>query len=201
VATPNLGITHLAAAQNQPEVTVNDQMDQQDIANNSFSSIAMTDANITLSQAQVASGGVIILTGALTANRTVSLPTTLNRVFLFRNGTTGGHSLVLQDVGGTGLAQTITAAMGIVQIAFDGANVNLVTAGSSVVPSFADAEVPSGSGVNFSLAHIPNPAGSLILVQQGIVLKEGVDYTLSVATLTMTNPVAFTDSFLAWYRY
>lgn len=84
-------------------------------------------------------------------------------------------------------------------------------------PSFADQETPAGAidGTNaaFSLAHVPNPAASLILVRNGVVLHAGADYTLSGSAITFksfTLPGDLTfavgipqtgDSLLAWYRY
>ncbi len=75
-------------------------------------------------------------------------------------------------------------------------------------PNFADNETPSGSlnGSNqtFTLAHTPSPAGSLVLVLNGVVLLQGTDYTLSTATITLTNatPNSSNNEWLkAWYRH
>jgi hypothetical protein len=55
-------------------------------------------------------------------------------------------------------------------------------------PSFVDQEVPTGSinGSNtvFSLAQPPDPPGSLQIYRNGIMLKAGIDYTLSGTTVT-----------------
>jgi hypothetical protein len=69
------------------------------------------------------------------------------------------------------------------------------------IPNFADAEVPSGSGTAFTLAHAPNPPASLILVWNGVTLAAGTGYTLSGNSLTMTNAVGAGDTLFAWYRY
>lgn len=58
--------------------------------------------------------------------------------------------------------------------------------------NFSDDETPSGSingsNTSFTLAHSPNPAGSLALFKNGQKLEPGgADYTLSGATITMTN--------------
>ena len=66
MATPNLGIVHLAAAQNQPEVTVNDFMDSIDDSVNLFATVAMSDADYTFTQLHLASAGAFNMTGTLT---------------------------------------------------------------------------------------------------------------------------------------
>lgn len=71
--------------------------------------------------------------------------------------------------------------------------------------AFADGETPAGAvnGVNtvFTLAHAPNPAGSLLLTLNGVVQKAGADYTLAGSTVTFFVPPASGDSLEAWYRY
>lgn len=73
---------------------------------------------------------------------------------------------------------------------------------------FSENETPSGSmdGSNaiFTLAHSPDPADSLILVLNGQVQTQGVEYTLSGDTITfaVAPPVEFAGlPFKAWYRY
>lgn len=85
---------------------------------------------------------------------------------------------------------TITIAPGIIS-------------GGTVV-NFADEEVPSGSinGTNllFTLANTPT-AGTLKLYKNGIRLKRGLDYTLSVATITMLFTVDIDTVLVCDYRY
>lgn len=82
-------------------------------------------------------------------------------------------------------------------------------AAAPTVPSFSDAEVPSGTinGTNtaFTLAHADaNTGNSLVLVRNGVVQQGGGnDYTLSGATITFTSgsiPQSG-DTLQAWYRY
>ena len=68
--SPNLAVTHVAAAQNQKEVTINDAVDALDNAMNRALSLAMADANQALSVDQTNRNGLIVLTGTLTASRT-----------------------------------------------------------------------------------------------------------------------------------
>lgn len=70
-------------------------------------SIPMTDTDYTLSSlngsADEARNAVIIMTsiGSLTANRNVIIPSE-NKVFFFKNGTTGGFSLIVKTSSGSG---------------------------------------------------------------------------------------------------
>jgi hypothetical protein len=100
---------------------------------------------------------------------------------------------------------TITNAVTAIQSV--GTNLHVVVDSGSITLAinFADQETPAGStpGTAFTLGHTPNPSTSLILVLRKLVLKNGVDYTLAGASLTMIggNTVNTGDVFLAWYRY
>ena len=56
------------------------------------------------------------------------------------------------------------------------------------LPVFEDNEVPLGviDGVNtvFHLSMMPNPTASLDVFRNGVLLKQGVDYTLGPAGVT-----------------
>ncbi len=76
-----------------------------------------------------------------------------------------------------------------------------------VLPSFADGEVPSGgiTGVNaaFTLAFTPSPAASLDLYLNGLLMKQGSDYTVSGASITFITASIpqIGDLLVANYRY
>jgi hypothetical protein len=79
--------------------------------------------------------------------------------------------------------------------------------GSGGITLYSDSETPGGSvdGSNqvFTLAFAPSPAGSLLLMRNGLTLYSGGDYTLSGSTITFA-PSAVPqsgDSLLAWYRH
>jgi hypothetical protein len=78
-------------------------------------------------------------------------------------------------------------------------------AGASQTVNFADSEIPGGAinGTNtaFSLLHAPNPAASVKLYKNGILLQNTADYTLSGSAITMTNAPQQGDALLADYRY
>ncbi len=82
--------------------------------------------------------------------------------------------------------------------------------GSTAAFSFADAEIPSGlingSNTTYTLLYAPSPAASLQFLWNGLLQKQGVDYTLTGANITITagSPTyapGSTDSLIAWYRH
>ncbi|MFB3828969.1 MAG: hypothetical protein ACE15B_19540 [Bryobacteraceae bacterium] len=79
-------------------------------------------------------------------------------------------------------------------------------AGHSLV-RFSDAETPAGTidGINvvFTLAHAPYPPASLILVRNGVVMKQGLDYAVAGTTVVFVAGQVPTeeDILLAWYRW
>ena len=52
MSSPNLAITHVAAAQNQKEVTINDAIDALDAATQGLLSVDFIAGNVTLTDAQ-----------------------------------------------------------------------------------------------------------------------------------------------------
>ncbi|MEO1610453.1 MAG: hypothetical protein AAFR90_14200 [Pseudomonadota bacterium] len=92
MSSPNLALPHVAAAQNQKEVTINDAIDALDNAVNRTLSFVMPDADLTLSASQANRNGLIILTGTITSERMVTLPANHRRLAI-RNATTGDQQL------------------------------------------------------------------------------------------------------------
>lgn len=72
-----------------------------------YVSIAMSDANYTLTTANgstdEARNMFVRMTGALTANRNVTCPTA-EKLYFFKNSTTGGFALTLKTAAGTGVS-------------------------------------------------------------------------------------------------
>jgi hypothetical protein len=80
------------------------------------------------------------------------------------------------------------------------------TCGGASSVLFVDAETPSGnvngSNIAFTLANIPNPAASVALSRNGLLLKQSLDYTLSSNSLQfLAGAVPQTgDTLLVSYR-
>ncbi len=72
--SPNLAIIHVAAAQNQKEVTVNDAIDKLDLASNDTVDIDCSAGNTAVSAADYRENFLIRLTGIPTADFTLTLP-------------------------------------------------------------------------------------------------------------------------------
>lgn len=79
--------------------------------------------------------------------------------------------------------------------------------GGGLVPAYADAEVPSGivNGLNqiFIVANTPSPTSSVEVYHNGILMEQGLDYTIAGGTITFA-PVSVPqvgDIVLVNYRY
>ncbi|MGH9583996.1 MAG: hypothetical protein ACRD4O_13800, partial [Bryobacteraceae bacterium] len=140
------------------------------------------------------------------ANATFTLantPSPSGSVELYRNG-------VLQAPGidYTISSSSITFSSGSIPQTNDLLQAYYRIAGSSPSFSFVEAETPSGpmngANVGFTLANAPNPAMSLRLYKNGILLLQNTDYILSGSTIVFsgikTTPQSG-DSLSAYYRY
>ncbi|HVP00102.1 MAG TPA: hypothetical protein VMT15_18655 [Bryobacteraceae bacterium] len=79
--------------------------------------------------------------------------------------------------------------------------------GGGLLPLYADGEVPSGAinGLNttFTLASTPSPSNSLMLYVNGLLMHQGLDYTIAGSTITfaLASTPQTSDVLLASYRY
>jgi hypothetical protein len=78
-------------------------------------------------------------------------------------------------------------------------------AGSGSAVNFADDITPTGvingSNTTFTLPSTPNPASSLKLYLNDLLMKQGEDYTLATATITYTSAPPTGSAHIAFYRY
>ena len=89
----------------------------------------------------------------------------------------------------------------------DGNSATCATGSGTAAPSgFVDNEVPfgiaDGSNTLFTLANTPNPPGSVELSRNGLVLRQGPDYSVSGPNITfptLRTPLAG-DNLVAFYR-
>lgn len=100
MASPNLAITHVAAAQNQKEVTVNDAIDRLDLASNDTVDIDCSGGNTTVSAADYRENFLLRLTGTPGADFTVTLPDG-KRVLAIHNTTAKAATVRTATLGAT----------------------------------------------------------------------------------------------------
>ena len=132
--TTNLLATKIETQQSQKEVTANDAFDVFDKAIAGRLSQAITTADLTLTTDQ-ARNAIIDLTGALTGNRNLIVPTRA-KMYLIANNTTAAFSLTVKTAAGTG----VTVPQGGRAFVFcDGTNVVSAVAGSATVATTATA--------------------------------------------------------------
>ena len=118
MATPNLGIAHIASAQSQKEVTANAAFDLFDGAISGVFTQAMADADQTPSSANALKNAVIQCAGALTADRHLILPN-VPKIYAVNNQTTGSHNIVVKT---SGSGTTVSIAAGAKWVYCDGSN-------------------------------------------------------------------------------
>ena len=143
-----------------------------------------------------------IVNGVNTAFTLSAAPAPVASLTLFRNGmllkqgtdyTVSGSSVVLTPGSALAVGERLEAWY------------RLPSTGTPVI-NFTDAESPAGAinGVNttFTLAETPFPASSLRVFRNGLLQKEGVDFTQAVTTITfLPNSIPQTGDILqASYR-
>lgn len=101
--TPNLLIDHIATSQAQKEVTANAAFDALDKALCQLTTVALSDANLSLTDAQVLESFYLRFTGALTAARTITVPARA-KPFIAENATTSGFALSFKTPSGAAIS-------------------------------------------------------------------------------------------------
>ena len=97
--SPNLAIPHVAASQNQKEVTINDAIDALDRAMTAALEIDVTaGGTIAVTETELRRHAAVVLTGAPASAVTLQLPTV--RKFLYVQNTTGQPVTVTGPAGG-----------------------------------------------------------------------------------------------------
>jgi hypothetical protein len=196
MGTPYLAIPHIQAAQDQKEVTANEAFDLFDASINAQVPIPFAvDADLTLTQAQLASGGVLKFTGAITADRYVNVPA-IDRTFIVRNSTTGGFNLIVQVAGAAGASVPVSSGTlgalycdSVDVIAIGGGGGGTGGGGTGGTGSLTAYDItPTGTidGTNptFRLPNAPNPPASLQFFKNGRKMYSSIDFTLSGLTIT-----------------
>ena len=186
--SPNLAVTHVAAAQNQKEVTINDAVDALDNAMNRALSVAMGDANLTLTSAQANRNGLIVLIGTLTAARVLTLPANHRRLAI-RNATSGGQE-VRAKYAGSG-AEVIIVPGGTVLVQGNGSDLFGVGGGAGALNDLTDvsasaavaSDVLQFNGTLWGAAGISIFQRAL-LPFRGALVRKTIDQSISASTWT-----------------
>lgn len=138
----------------------------------------------------------------INANFTLAnVPSPASSLSLYRNGLllTQGNDYTLSSNAITFLAGAIPQPTDVLSASY---RISVTIPGVT----FIDQETPAGAinGVNgtFTLSQTPNPSTSLALYRNGLRLSQGIDYTLSRATITFTAGLVpqTTDTLIASYR-
>lgn len=193
--TPNLQIAHIVASQAQKEVTANAAFDALDKALCQFSEIALSDADLMLTAAQMQQNMALSFTGTLTANRTVTAPAHA-KFLLVGNDTDGGYALVIRIASGTEIA----IGNGAKKLLYcDGADFAVVSEGSVSAPYDVGGTYNGSPEAGTVLLRYPMPRAVRFVV--GISGSQGVANTAATAAVAFTlckNGMAFaTMSFAA----
>lgn len=178
--TPNLLLDHIAANQSQKEVTANDAFDGLDKALCQPTPVAMSDANLTLTDAQMLGSVYIKFTGTLTAARTITVPVHA-KMIIIENGTTGGFALNVQVPSGS----PITFNSGELKLLYcDGTGLKLVAVSATNNPY----DIGGGSGgvPGAGVALIRYPVPRAIRFPSGLPNSKGVVATAPAATATFS---------------
>lgn len=180
--TPNLAIEYIAANQAQKEVTANAAFDALDKALCQLTSIAIADANLTLTDAQMLGALSAKFTGTLTATRTVTVPAK-NKLLLVENATTGGFAIGVKTPSGT----AINFNVGDRKLLYcDGTTFQIVAeaaTGSSIPYDIGGTlgGIPTGASI---VLRYPLPRA--VRFPAGLANSQGVAGTASGATATFS---------------
>jgi len=140
-----------------------------------YVSIAMSDADYTLSAANGATDEArnmfVDMTGTLTAARNVICPTA-EKLYFFKNSTTGGYALTLKTSGGTGISVPNGKSMVLM---CDGTNVIDATSHMSSLTLASALPVASGG------------TGATSLTANNVLLGNGTSAVQAVAPGTSGN--------------
>jgi hypothetical protein len=161
-----------------------------------------TGSSIAFVDAEVPSG---LVNGTNTAFTLTQPPAPASSLTLFRNGLLmrAGTDYTLSGNTVTFFTVSVPQAGDLLLASY-----RYIAAESNqpvVTDVFVDAETPAGTinGTNaqFTLTQAPLPASSLALYRNGLMMRQGGDYTLSGQTITFIGVPQPGDILVAYYRY
>lgn len=177
--TPNLLIDHIAASQAQKEVTANTAFDVLDKALCQFTSIALANADLALSDAQVIGNMALKFTGALTAVRTITAPAHAKFLYI-ENGTTGGYAISIKTPSGT----AISFGSGERKLLYCNGSDFTIAAEAGAAPYDIGGSLMGKPSAGVVIMRFPMPRAVRFL--SGMALSKGVAATAATAASTFS---------------
>lgn len=177
--TPNLLIDHIAASQAQKEVTANTAFDALDKALCQSTSLALADANLALTDAQMLGNMALKFTGTLTAARMITVPAHPKLVYV-ENATTGGYALSVKTPSGA----AISLGSGERKLLYCDGSDFTIAAEAGAAPYDIGGSLIGKPGAGIAIMRFPMPRAVRFL--SGMVLSKGVAATAATATASFS---------------
>ena len=150
MTTANKGLTQPAYNSSSPtwDVPLNANFGILDTALGSTLSVSLSSSNVNLTAAQVQNLRVL-LSGILSANVQVSIPSTIGGFWVVSNTTTGAYSVTITSLGG---GASVVVPQGYSSIVYsDGTNIGLADNGTASLSA-----TPAGSLIQYGGAAAPS---------------------------------------------
>ena len=161
----------------------------QAVTDGGTTALTITDGSTSTS---VARNIVIKLTGALTGTSTVTVPDSVEKLYIVENATTGSQTVTFKTVSGTGVNFTST---GFKFLYSDGTNINEITLASP--PGGSDTQIQFNSGgTSFGgSANLTWDGSNVTIGAQGdlrLADSAGGEYVALQAPATVSSNITFT---------
>jgi hypothetical protein len=161
----------------------------QAVTDSGTTTLAITDGSTSTS---VARHMVIKLTGALTGTSTVTVPDSVEKLYIVENATTGSQTVTFKTVSGTGVNFTST---GYKFLFSDGTNINEITLASPPGGSNTEIQFNSGGTAFGGSANLVWDGTNVVIGATGAVRLSdttGGEYVGLKAPGTVSSSVTFT---------
>lgn len=172
-------------------IPVNSDWDIIDKAFGGTYTVSLTNANVTLTQANV-QNTCVKLTGTLVGNVTIYFPSGVSGFYLVNNATSGSYTVTLASAGGSPGA-TLAASQGVFTFIWsDGSNVYAATTAAYVAGSGINI-TGNTIGINTPLATLYGGTGQATYSNGQILIGNSLSGGLTPATLTAGSNITITN--------
>ena len=170
-------------------VPVNNDWDIIDKAFGGTYTVSLTNANVTLSQANV-QNTCVKLTGTLTGNVVIYFPSGISGFYLVNNATTGAFTVTLASAGG---GTSITGTQGVFTFIWsDGTNISAATTAAYVAGSGISI-TGNTIGINYPLATVYGGTGTSVYTNGQLLIGNSLSGSLTPTTLTAGANITITN--------